>query len=152
MKTCWTMLPDQKYLFDMCSAVSAGVCPVDLSLRNPGLINQSRCLTMANRILCLYVATVNSSDELKALVSFIVTVYIPMWFEIKTALRCSTRLQYNPEITLPHRRPEENLSILLSNGTLSLAIQKTNMPTVSDAHRQAIRTRAMRRIIKTRGL
>ena len=30
---------DQKYLFDLCTAVSVGVCAVGLSLRNPGVIN-----------------------------------------------------------------------------------------------------------------
>ncbi|KAK0042646.1 hypothetical protein Bpfe_027944 [Biomphalaria pfeifferi] len=38
---------DQKYLFDLCTAVSVGVCPVGLSLRNPGLINHSRSLLLA---------------------------------------------------------------------------------------------------------
>ena len=45
MKTCWTYknvwrlyVLTKSTFFDMCSAVSAGVCPVDLSLRNPGVI------------------------------------------------------------------------------------------------------------------
>lgn len=79
---------DQKYLYDMCNAISVGVCPVDLSLRNPGLMNHSRWLTTGNRILRLYVSTANPSDQLKELVVFIVRVYAAMWFEIKMKPSC----------------------------------------------------------------
>ncbi|KAF8774155.1 hypothetical protein HNY73_016737 [Argiope bruennichi] len=48
---------DQKYLLDMCIAVSSGNCSLDLSLRNPGKLARSRWLTLANRFLRLYVTT-----------------------------------------------------------------------------------------------
>lgn len=103
---------DQKYLFDMCTVVSLGDCPLDHSLRNPGLINHNRWLTMANRILRLYVATVSPSDGLKMLAIFILTVYTPMWFEIKssplyTCRWCSTYSQQNTQVMIPPPRPKE---------------------------------------------
>ena len=79
---------DQKYLYDMCNAISVGICPVALSLRNPGLMNHSRWLTTANRTLRLYVSTLNPSYELKELVVIIIKVYAPMWFAIKTKPSC----------------------------------------------------------------
>ena len=99
------------FFFYMCSAVSAGVCPVDLSLRNPGVINHSRWLTMAYRILRLYVARVNPSDELKALVSFMNSLCLHVVRNKHCSVVegwCWTCVQYNPEITLPHRWPEES--------------------------------------------
>ena len=63
-------------------------------LRNPSLINHSRWLTTTNRILCLHVVTRSPSDELKTLVTFIVTVYAPAWFEIKNTPSCKDGAQH----------------------------------------------------------
>ncbi|KAJ2945333.1 hypothetical protein O0L34_g9424 [Tuta absoluta] len=50
-----TLSTDQKYLYDICEAVSSGVCSVELANRQPGKMAHSRWLTTANRILRLYV-------------------------------------------------------------------------------------------------
>lgn len=42
---------DQKYLYEICSSISSGICTIDLSKRNPGKQAHSRWLTTANRIL-----------------------------------------------------------------------------------------------------
>lgn len=42
---------DQKYLFDICKAISEGPCNPSIANRNPGHISQSRWVTTANRIL-----------------------------------------------------------------------------------------------------
>ena len=68
----------------MCEAVDKADCPVDLALRNPGLLNHSRWLTTANRILRLYISLDSPSCNLKTLVTFIIRVYAPMWFAIKS--------------------------------------------------------------------
>lgn len=80
---------DQKYLLDMCIAVSSGNCTLDLSLRNPGKIAHSRWLTLANRVLRLYVATENPTENLKTLAEYIVKVYAPVWFNIKLKPSCT---------------------------------------------------------------
>lgn len=54
---------NQKYLLDMCIAVSSGNCSLDISLRNPGKFAYSRWLTLANRILRLYVVTGNLTEN-----------------------------------------------------------------------------------------
>ena len=65
---------DQKYLMDVCIAVSSENCSLDLSLRNPENIAHSRSLTLANRVLRLYVATGNLTENLKTLTMYIMKV------------------------------------------------------------------------------
>ena len=80
---------DQQYMYDMCIAVSSGQCSPDLALQKPGPIVHSRWLTMANRVLRLYVATNNPSDNLQTLVLYVMKVYAPIWFHVKTKPLCS---------------------------------------------------------------
>ncbi|KAG0719329.1 hypothetical protein GWK47_007306 [Chionoecetes opilio] len=79
---------DQQYLWQMCQAVSEGHCPCDIALRKPGPLNPSRWLTTANRILRLYVGLDAPSNNIKHLVTFIIRVYAPTWFAIKTQPSC----------------------------------------------------------------
>lgn len=79
---------DQKYLYDICRAIDSGSCNDSLAKRNPGKIVHSRWLTMANRILRLYLSSDEPSENLKCLVEFILKVYAPMWFNIKTRPHC----------------------------------------------------------------
>src|SRR5277367_31615 len=68
----------------MCHAVASGDCPDDLAAKLPGPVNHARWLTTACRILRLYVTEVDPTDALKALATFVMRVYAPMWFHIKT--------------------------------------------------------------------
>lgn len=86
--TCDDLSTDQAYLLDISQAVITGNCSNDLARRDPGKLNHSRWLTTANRILRLYVATTSPSAELKEMAMFIVKVYAPLWFLIKTKPSC----------------------------------------------------------------
>jgi hypothetical protein len=79
---------DQKYLYEILTAVSEGVCSADLANKYPGHMSHSRWLTTANRILRLYVSTKTPNDNLVILATFVAKVYGPMWFEIKTNPSC----------------------------------------------------------------
>lgn len=79
---------DQRYLRDICDAVSTGMCSESLSRRYPGALSHSRWLTAANRLVRLYVSTENPSNSLKVIVTFIIKVYAPMWFIIKMNPSC----------------------------------------------------------------
>ena len=46
-------------------------------------------LTTANRILRLYMAIENPTDNLVTLATFVMSVYAPMWFHIKTKSACT---------------------------------------------------------------
>jgi len=48
---------DQQYLLDISKAIESGNCSSDLERRNPGKISHARWLTLANRLLHLYVGT-----------------------------------------------------------------------------------------------
>lgn len=77
------MSTDQKYLWDICEAVLTGECPQELASRNPGNVSHARWLTMANRILRLYIASIDPTPQLKKLAEFVMKVYAPSWFTIK---------------------------------------------------------------------
>ncbi|KAB0805378.1 hypothetical protein PPYR_02348 [Photinus pyralis] len=72
----------------MCGAISKGTVDEKLSKRSPGKMVHSRWLTTANRILRLYVSTDEPSENLVILVTFILKVYAPMWFIIKSKPSC----------------------------------------------------------------
>lgn len=79
---------DQKYLYEITVAISSNNLSADLANRNSGKITHSRWLTIANRILRLYVSSVKPSKNLRTLTQFVVKVYAPVWFEIKSKPTC----------------------------------------------------------------
>ena len=74
---------DAKYLYEMACAVSEGFCSNDLANIKPGPVVHSRWLTKASRILRLYVTTSKPSSNLQTLATYIIKVYVPMYFQIK---------------------------------------------------------------------
>lgn len=80
---------DQKYLWDMCQAISKGHCSLSLCNSEPGLLSHAIWLTTAYRILSVYVGTEGLSDNLKTLVEFILKVYACLWLQIKTQPTCN---------------------------------------------------------------
>ena len=75
---------DQKYLYNCFYAIKSGECSEDLANRSSGRLNLSRWVTTANRILRLYMSIDSPSGNLKVIVNYIMRVYIPFWFKIKT--------------------------------------------------------------------
>ena len=88
---------DQKYLSEMFRAIRLGDVSESLSFRDPGNICLSRWLTIANRVLRLYISTEMPSESLRSLVDFIMKVYVPTWFEKKKKqfVKFGAILQYN---------------------------------------------------------
>lgn len=74
---------DVKYLYQIAKAISNGIVPLDLANIKPGPIAHSRWLTKASRLLRLYVTTNTPSTNLKTLAVYIITVYVPMYFNVK---------------------------------------------------------------------
>lgn len=83
-----TLSTDQLYLYEMCKAISSGNCSISLSKRNPGAISNSRWLTIANHLLRTYIGTNEPTTELIDLVTYILNVYAPVWFNIKRKWKC----------------------------------------------------------------
>jgi len=80
---------DQRYLYDICLAVQTGHVSDNLASKNPGTLNHARWLTLANRILRLYVSSMDPTYILFRLVSFVVNHYAPNWFFIKAHPKCT---------------------------------------------------------------
>ena len=144
---------DQQYMYDICSAVISGVCPPDLGLRKPGLINHSRWLTTGNRIMRLYVASPDPSEELQILANFIVQVYATMWFTIKMKPSCKDGAKHLFETILRSRYLSDDL-----RGVIDPIIQRNGyfghpenilLSMIAD-DRPAIRELGLRRILKAR--
>lgn len=75
---------DQKYLLEISEAVRLGKCSDELARRNPGTLSHSRWLTTANRVLRLYISSPVPSLRLKQIAEFVMKVYTPNWFDIKS--------------------------------------------------------------------
>lgn len=56
--------------------------------KNSGFMSHARWLTTANRILRLYIGTKRPTHNLKLLTTFIIKMYAPIWFRIKSNSKC----------------------------------------------------------------
>lgn len=79
---------DQAYCYRITQAIRTGVLPTDLALLEIGPVSHSRWLTTANRICRIWVSKHglkgNDLKTLQLLVEYIVGVYYPCWFAIKS--------------------------------------------------------------------
>lgn len=84
---------DQSYLLRACLAVQQGYVENEeikiLQSLMPGNVNNARWLTTANRILRYYMSQEVCSEQLEKIVRFIVNVYAPSWFNIKSHPSCA---------------------------------------------------------------
>ena len=76
---------DQKLLYQYINAIRTGQVSPRLATQKAGLLNHSRWLTLAIRLLQLYTRTEAPSDGLRKVVRYIMQVYGPCWFSIKKA-------------------------------------------------------------------
>ncbi|XP_073811852.1 uncharacterized protein [Musca autumnalis] len=74
---------DVKYLYQIAQAVSSGSCSINLANIKPGPVGHSRWITKASRLLRLYIATKDPSENLKILARYIMKVYVPMYLNVK---------------------------------------------------------------------
>lgn len=78
---------DQSQLYQLVGAVRSGNLPRELALRKTGKMVHSRWLTFAEVVLLLWMSRHGLSGELlqrlEIVVTYIVSVYAPMWFNIK---------------------------------------------------------------------
>lgn len=78
------MSTDQQYLYERCCAIRDGEFSDRLAKKYPGKMSHARWLTMANRVLRYYVATISPSENLNILTRYILKVYAPTWFQIQS--------------------------------------------------------------------
>lgn len=80
----WIIRDDQRYLYRMVLAINSGHCDGDLASQQPGRISSAHWLTTASRILRWYITQARPTKTLKNLTTFIVKVYAPFWFLVKS--------------------------------------------------------------------
>ena len=144
---------DQKYLLDIYRAVSGGSCSSSLAARNPGKMVHSRWLTTANRFLRIYVSTNEPSSNLIKIVQFIMTVYVPVWFNIKKNSSFIEGAKHFFEMMrLPQTMPERTRAI--ANKVLQrncfFAHQENIFVSMINDNDRCIRKLGWRRILKAR--
>ena len=69
---------DQKYLFEIVSAIETGHVSKRPANLYPGKMAYFRWLTTANRVMRLYVSVSKPSDMPKKIANFVATVYAPI--------------------------------------------------------------------------
>ena len=78
---------DQSLLYQLAKAVRSGHLPREVALRKPGSVVHSRWLTFAQTLLFMWMSEHGLSghllEVLETIVTYLVSCYIPMWFEIK---------------------------------------------------------------------
>ena len=78
---------DQELSYKLVLAIRSGHLPRDIALRKPGAVVHSRWLTFAENMCFLWMSDHGLQGELykrlELIVTFVVSVYFPMWFNIK---------------------------------------------------------------------
>ena len=93
---------DQKYMYKITRMIITGHLQINILKQVVGPVNHSRWLTTACRLCRIWVSNhglrKNSKafTSLKKIVSFIVSVYVPMWFEVK----CKPNICHGPDHVL----------------------------------------------------
>lgn len=144
---------DQKYLYEICSAISEGRLATDLENREPGKMAHSRWLTMANRVLRLYVSTESPSESLITLTEFIVKVYAFTWFEIKASPHVKDAPKHLLGMIKRSSYLPEHLQIVVRNVIQRngfFAHSENILLAMLQDERRRIRELALRRILRAR--
>jgi hypothetical protein len=144
---------DQQYMLQIYEAVTSGYCSVALAEKKPGKLAHSRWLTAACRVLRLYISVTNVSAELKTLVEFIIKVYVPMWFDIKSKPHCKDGARHLWKmISLSRYLPDDLKTVV--DGVISrnafFAHPENILLSMLTDERNYIRLLAIRRILKAR--
>lgn len=78
-----SLCTDAKNLVQLAKAISNGSVSIDLANTKLGPIHHARWLTKAARILRAYVSITKPSNNLQTLATYVMKVYIPMYFHVK---------------------------------------------------------------------
>ena len=144
---------DQLYFFEIVNAVRTGIVSENFESRLPGRLNHARWLTLANRVLRLYISTEAPSNELKLLVTFIVNSYAVVWFDIKKKSTCwDAAPHYYKMIETSRFLPVRYRIVVqqvLKRNSYRAHIESIILAMLKD-NRQVIRRLALKRILRAR--
>jgi hypothetical protein len=144
---------DQLYFFEIVNAVKTGVVPDRFNSRTPGRLNHARWLTLANRVLRLYISTEDPSNVLILLAKFIVNSYAVVWFDIKKHSNCwNAAPHYYKMIETSRFLPVRYRIIVqqvLKRNSYPAHIESIILAMLKD-NRQVIRKLALKKILRAR--
>ena len=149
---------DQSILYKRVQAVRSGVLQKDVALLTGGSLVHSRWLTFASELCMLWMSKHGLAGELferlKTVVTYIVSVYAPLWFEIKT----KHSWLYGPRHVLKHleclrlQSPEVQRILIPYLRTSSwYAHSESVLQTMLASSDQKEREFAVQKILKIRG-
>lgn len=94
-------------------AVALGFCSESLANKLPGPIHHARWLTKACRVLRLYVSSNKPTKNLVGLVTYIMQVYVPTFFNIKFHKSCTYgSIHFFNLIKLSRNLPSKHFAII----------------------------------------
>lgn len=144
---------DQLYFFEIVNAVRTGILPENFDSRLPGRLNHARWLTLANRVLRLYISTEVPSNELKLIVTFIVKSYAVVWFDVKKNSNCWDAARHYYKMIETSRFLPVQYRIVVQNvlkrNSYPAHIESIILAMLKD-NRQAIRRLGLKRILRAR--
>ena len=146
---------DQQKLYEYCVGISKGSISKKFLAKKPGPIFHARWLTLALRIMMVYVRTDKPSPELLVITKYIVQVYCVMWFAIKRSgkYKDACQLLYKT-IQLVKLQDSRIQSIILKNlqGNSYCHLQENFLYCMLLDENLNIRNQALNQILKIRVL
>ncbi|GBM67532.1 hypothetical protein AVEN_139311-1 [Araneus ventricosus] len=153
LKVTKKLSTDQQYLYRICLAIKDGSCSSRVIDSSPGKLSHALWLTIANRLLRLYIGTPSLSQNLIILVKCVMLVYAPMWFEIKMKSNCPYGApHFWKMISLARQLPDNVKQIIykvFSNNAYFAHPEHLLLTMLHDS-RKHIRELAVRRILAAR--
>jgi len=100
---------DQQILYHYCDGIDKGSMPDSHAKLKIGPLNHARWITLAARLLALYVRSKKPTKALTRIVQFILRVYGPTWFQIKRSgqLSDSPKILHSAIKSCQHLKDEE---------------------------------------------
>lgn len=148
-----TFSTDQKYLFEICKAISTGEFSESLAKTAIAKVAHSRWHTTGSRILREYASNSEPSDVLRLLAEYVVKVYATMHFNIKAYGCCTDGARHVAElIKLTRYLPANALKVIdpVIQRNAYFAHPENIILTMLDNEREWIRELAYMRILDCR--
>ena len=108
------MSRDQSLMYRACRAVMSGTCPTSVSKSALDGVSHARWLTLAIRILVLYMTFAIPPFPLQRLAYFIIFCYAPQWFAFRVGWRATDapRVFFQGMKQMLKLLPEEQAKVL----------------------------------------
>jgi len=104
-----TLSQDQKILLHYTLAKDSGDYSSELARMKPGKVAHSRRLTTAARILRLYMSVDKPPSVPKTMATYVMKVYVPVWFVVKCRPTCICGSRYLFELIKRSRYLPKNV-------------------------------------------